>query len=124
MANQKNKGNKKNHFHRHVFVKRRVCTKVRKARTPITNTTNKATTSIETQERVKLDGSRIVNLEKLQQYTDRLVQHSVHCDGSVVLCGESRDGLASIFTAKCDTCGMSFNFDTSKKVEGPRGYSR
>ena len=124
MGNQKNKTNKKNSSHRHSYFKKRVPTKVRKACTPITNTTNIATTSTDTQERVKLDGSRIVNLEKLQQYIDRLVQHSVHCDGSVILCGESQDGLASILTAKCGTCGMSFNLDTSKKVEGPRGYSR
>ena len=71
-----------------------------------------------------LEGNRIVNLDKLQQYTDRLTQHSSSCNGSSSLCGESRDGLASILKAECNNCEMYFNLDTSKKVKGPRAYSR
>ena len=118
MGNKKNKTNKKNSSHRHAYFKKRVPTKLRMASTRTT------ITATDTHKKATLDGSRIVNLEKLQQYTDRLTQHSAHCDGSVVLYGESRDGLASILTAECGTCGISFNLDTSKKVKGPRGYSR
>ena len=86
--------------------------------------TQKSHTQDTQPKQVRLEGSRIVNLYKLQQYTDRLTHHSSNCNGSMVLCGEGRDGLASVLTAKCSTYGISFNLETSKKVKGPRGYYR
>ncbi len=37
---------------------------------------------------VALSGSRIINLDKLQQYTSELNQHASSCDGSIILSGE------------------------------------
>ena len=47
--------------------------------------------------------------------------HSAKCDGSVSLSG---DGLASILSSCCSTCGHSITLQTSDKVKGPRGYRR
>ena len=38
--------------------------------------------------------------------------------------GESRDGLASILSTSCSTCGDVIQLETSDKVQGPRGYRR
>ncbi len=40
-----------------------------------------------------IEGSRIINLEKLQQYAESLSKHSSSCQVSI-LAGERRDGLA------------------------------
>ncbi len=34
-----------------------------------------------------LEGSRIINLGKLQEYIDDLQRHSTECEGSMILCG-------------------------------------
>ena len=39
----------------------------------------------------------------------------------MMLVGESRDGLASILTAQCNSCQMVIDFPTSSKVCGPTG---
>ncbi len=49
-------------------------------------------------------GSRIVNVEKIKEYTDKVAKHAKKCDGSIMLCNESRNGLASVFTGECSTC--------------------
>ncbi len=71
-----------------------------------------------------MEGSRIINLDQLQLYTENISKHASQCSGSVVLNGESRDGLASILSAKCTTCSHVIAFSTSTKVKGPRGYKR
>ena len=37
--------------------------------------------------------SRIVNVDKMQEYTDKMNEHATHCDGSIALTSESRDGF-------------------------------
>ncbi len=69
-------------------------------------------------------GSRIVNLEKIKEYTDKVAKHAKNCDGSIMLCNESRNGLASVFTGKCSTCQHTTTLETSQKVKGPKGYNR
>lgn len=71
-----------------------------------------------------MEGSRIINLDQLQLYTENISKHASQCSGSVVLNGESRYGLASILSAKCTTCSHVIAFPISTKVKGPRGYKR
>lgn len=78
MAN-KNKNNKSGSTHRHVFKKRKLPGFKRKVR-PTSDG--------------KIEGSRIINLEKLRQYTDELSAHSSRCMGAITLTGENRNGLA------------------------------
>ena len=68
------------------------------------------------------EGSRIINLAKLQQYSQQLSTHSAHCNGTVVVKGETRQGLASILSWQCQECKQSFILESSDKVKGPRGY--
>ena len=67
-------------------------------------------------------GSRIVNLDKLREYSADLSAHSVHCNGKVTLTGERRQGLASILSGHCSTCDIKIVLETSRKVKGPRGH--
>ena len=71
-----------------------------------------------------IKGSRIINMEQLQQYTEDLRQHSIQCEGTITLTGETREGLASILTGSCSSCQHTITFQTSKKVKGPKGYRR
>ena len=70
------------------------------------------------------NGSRIINLDKLQQYTDNLTTHTSHCQGSVLLYGETRQGLASILKGHCSVCDRTITLQSSHKVKGPKGYSQ
>ena len=114
MANKKNRNNKRRSTHRHVFKKRSLppCLVKKKKNEKPSN--------------VPLEGnsSRIINLDKLCEYTEQLNAHSSHCNGSVRLVGETRNGLASILKGQCEKCNHTITFQTSKKVKGPRGYSR
>jgi len=74
--------------------------------------------------KTKLDGSRIINLDKLSKYTEELNAHSSRCQGAIKLTGECRNGLASILKGHCEVCDHTIVLETSKKVRGPRGYSR
>ncbi len=67
-------------------------------------------------------GSRIINLDKLQEYTSELIAHSQKCNSTITLTGEKRQGLASIFCARCSLCDINIDLQTSSKVKGPRGY--
>ena len=67
MGSNKNKLHHRNN-HRNVYRKRKIPTTV------------SATVNVE--------GSRIVNMDRLQTYTDELVKHSMRCSGSVSLIGE------------------------------------
>ena len=42
---------------------------------------------------VKIEGSRIINIQKLQQYINVLTVHATQCGGSVILTGEEMDWL-------------------------------
>ncbi len=70
-----------------------------------------------------LTGCRIIDLQKLQVYTESVSKHSNVCSvGAITLSGTSnRYGLASILQAKCSTCGFEITFPTSSKVSGISG---
>lgn len=73
---------------------------------------------------VSMEGSRVINMEKLKQYTADLNKHSTRCEGSITLSDESRAGLASVLTGHCSNCEHTIRLETSKKVKGPKGYYR
>ena len=112
MGNKKNKHNCYN-SHRRVFVRRWHPQKYHKLQAK----------SSETQCGV-LPGSRIINLEKLQQYTNSLTSHAAQCGSNIMLTGEKKDGLASIISSRCSKCGHSITLETSHKVTGRKGYQR
>jgi hypothetical protein len=143
MGNKKNRKNKSNSSHRHVFLRRKMPWMIRKKAdrgkkgteqresgdNPTTNQGEKDTTaSSQHNNRLAgaecLKGSRIINIEQLLQYSSQLTAHASRCNGSIMLSGETRDGLASIFTGHCSTCDHTITFPTSQKVKGPRGYVR
>lgn len=117
MGSTKNKRNFRN-SHRHVFKNRR--TPKEKQR----RTSTKKIKSSEHQEAVTINGSRIINIDKLKQYVNDLTLHSARCGGSFTLSCETRQGLASILTGHCTLCKHSINLETSRKVKGPRQYQR
>ena len=112
MGIKKNK-QQHNNEHRHVYRKRR----------PPQFLNNKVN-SPRPQHNTTIEGSRIINIHKLQEYMSELSAHSVRCGGLVVLAGEARDGLASVLSSNCATCGHNISLQTSRKVKGPRGYLR
>ena len=128
MANQKNKNNKRNNTHKHVYVKKNIRRsrnkKQRQQRYKEHRQNTQEQQSGREEQVAGLEGSRVINLDKLQQYTDDLVNHSSRCKGSIRLTGETRDGLASILSGYCSTCQHTITFETTKKVKGPRGYRR
>jgi len=73
-----------------------------------------------------LEGSRIINLEKLAPFINEVSTHSKSCQlGTVSLTGETyRGGLASILSAKCSGCRMEIAFPTSSKVASVSGAKR
>ncbi len=117
MANKKYYSNKSINAHRHVFRKRHLPTCLVKRN-------NGKTVSKTVNNNIQVNGSRIINLDKLCEYTDQLNAHSARCPGSITLTGESRNGLASIFKGQCNTCEHTITLQTSKKVKGPRSYNR
>ena len=129
MANKKNKNNRRNNTHKYVYVKRKPPRGKSKEQQHNTDeqqsdNTQEQQTDSEDEEVAGLEGSRVINLEKLQQYTDDLIAHSALCEGSITLSGETRDGLASILSGHCSSCQHTITFQTSKKVKGPKGYRR
>ena len=111
-----NKKNKCSHYnsHRHAFKKR-----VHYANKKYLVDTHGSTEKI-----AALEGSRIINLDKLQQYMNNLKVHTTQCGGDIILTGEKKGGLASIISSKCSQCNHVIKLDTSRKVKGPRGYLR
>ena len=107
MANKKNNNNRKNNSHRHVYKKKTI--RIEHVKDAVRTSTHSRSPAL------ALKGSRIINLEKLQQYTSDLNEHSSSCEGSIVLCGETRNGLASALSAVCRICKKTINFETSKK---------
>lgn len=72
----------------------------------------------------KLEGSRIINLDKLQQYVNELTTHAAKCGSQIILSGEQKSGLASIISSHCSKCSFIIPLTTSNKVSGPKGISR
>ena len=70
---------------------------------------------------VTIEGSRIINIEKLSKYINDITIHSSKCGGNITLTGEKRFGLASVLSSKCQ-CGYEISLETSKKVKGPNDY--
>ena len=109
-------GNKYNKYnsHRHAYKKRRHPEKYHKM--IIKNGVIKISEGLE--------GSRVINMGKLQDSINTLTSHAAKCDTDIVLEGERRDGLASIITGKCLKCDQTFSLETSHKIKGPNGYQR
>ena len=126
MGNKKNRRNREFSKHRHVFIKRMLpgARQRQKAPKEIKQKHTDTERGIDKEDILAIEGSRIINLEKLQEYTDSLTKHSSTCQGTIILSGESRDGLASILTGQCTACSHTIKLQTSKKVKGPRGYRR
>ena len=108
MGNNKNKKDNGNN-HRYAYKKKKQPHKQRKEKA------HKYTTPTPT----PLEGSRIINLDKLQEYTDKLRQHSDNCNGSITLYGETRHGLATILKGHCATCNETIHLESSDRVTGP-----
>ena len=78
-----------------------------------------------------LNGSRIINLENLQDHIQSVVSHVTSCpstsrnsadDQVTVRINEThRDGLASTLTTHCSNCNEEFTLHTSSKVIGLTG---
>lgn len=165
MGNHKNKNNKWNSSHRHVYTKKKnpkpklYCNREREQATEMEQTEMETEQQLDAEldnmepdaelvdmeldaevdteldieldtelaaeaTEIRIEGCRIINIDKLQQFSDNLAKHSTQCDGSVILKGESRQGLASILTGECSTCSHTIRLETSKKVKGPKGYNR
>ena len=95
MGSNKNKVIKRHGAHRHIYMKK-------------TNPFNRAlqrrrttTPEPEPPAELELHSSRIINLEQLQRYVTEISQHSIHCSGAVTVCGEYREGLASVLYTRC-----------------------
>ena len=118
MGNKKNRASHGN-SHRHVYTRRWPTKKSTPLKSCKMRKQKKHTKNI-----LPLDGSRIINLSQLQQYIHELTAHAAQCPGEITLCGELRDGLASVIESRCGACNHTIQFDTSLKVKGPTGYRR
>ena len=78
----------------------------------------------QTEQDVTIDGSRIINIDKLKTYINDLTVHASKCGGIVTLTGEKRYGLASILNGECTSCGYKITLESSNKVKGPNEYHR
>lgn len=113
MGSSKNKRKSHSNNHRHAYRNKQLPWQERRKQKTKKDTQKQIVKQI-----VTLEGSRIVNVDQLQQYTDDLNKHAKQCQG------EARDGLASILSGQCSTCEHTIKLQTSKKVKGPRGYCR
>ena len=137
MGNKHNNRNHRNN-HRHVFNAHRSRNKPNKhTKAPSTkiprqrtapSTSNSPAQNSETpahpQHTVTIEGSRIINISKLQLCVSELTIHAAKCGSEMKVNGEIRHGLASIFGCSCLKCGHTINLETSQKVQGPRVYKR
>ena len=124
-----NKKNLRNHKHkRHVFVRRVNYKKRKPTLTSIRNKQKSATSHSNSTQVMPIlshnTGSRIINTQKLQDYTNKLTSHAAQCQQSISVTGEKRSGLASVFTSQCQGCGDVIKLETSEKVDGPAGHKR
>ncbi len=118
MANKKNSRNMYKNTHKHVYQKKKNPKKNPR------NPKKKQSFDRVDQKMDSLEGSRVINLKRLQQYSKDLSQHSSSCDGPVVLDQEKRAGMASVLKGDCTSCGKAVTLETSSKVKGPKGYCR
>ena len=75
-----------------------------------------------------LNGSRIINLEKLKEHLQVISQHAATCQAcadnvlsgndAIILTGEKNNGLCSVLTSRCTSCHTDFHFSTSSKTKG------
>ena len=75
--------------------------------------------------------SRIINLEQLNKYLNRVSAHAATCvayqnesavaNDMMVLVEQTRYGLESIIAYQCCGCGQRISFCTSPKVTSPEG---
>ena len=78
-----------------------------------------------------LNGSRITNLEHLQDHLQVITSHAASCHASpnnegpsyepVTVREQHRDGLASTLITHCHNCSEDFTLQTSSKVKGLTG---
>ncbi len=54
-----------------------------------------------------LEGSRIINLDKLQEFIDQLTAHAAQYSSQIILSGEKKAGLASILSSQCSKCSFT-----------------
>lgn len=80
--------------------------------------------STNNEQTVTIEGSRIINIEKLSNYINDITIHASTCGGNIILTGEKRYGLASVLSSKCNGCGYEVVLETSRKVKGPSEYQR
>ena len=122
MGNKKNKRHHRNQ-HRYIFRGRQQTLKSASESIPVEN--REPTVEVSGSS-VAIDGSRIVNVSQLEKYISELSRHIACCNstGNVMLTAEKRDGLASIISTQCSTCGYKVDLETSRKVSGMTGYSR
>ena len=91
---------------------------------PNSSTTTLSDNTNTLNEHVTIEGSRIINIEKLGYYINDITKHSTNCGGNVTLIGEKRYGLASVLCSKCSGCGYELVLESSTKVKGPSNYQR
>ena len=115
MGNKKKARNNGNNHHRSMQRRWSAQKYVRK---------KMAKTSHQGSDSEHLHGSRIINLEKLQEFIDQLTSHSKQCGSQIILSGERREGLASIISSRCSKYSFSIPLTTSPKVRGPKGTSQ
>ena len=118
MGTQKNKRNNGNN-HRRSMQRRWHAEKYKKSQQH-TYTRKKSRQHTDT----NLHGSRIVNLDKLQEFVGQLTTHSAQCGSEIALIGEKRAGLASIISSQCSKCAFNIPLRSSQRVIGPKGNSQ
>ena len=72
----------------------------------------------------KLKGKRIISLSQLQQQMEVIANHTASCKsyGGITVKEKQREGLASVFTIRCNGCSAEFTLPNSVKVKGPTGH--
>ena len=79
-----------------------------------------------------LNGSRIINLQNLQQHIQTITNHAAFCHSStdepsneqhitVMINEKHRDGLSSLLTSQCSNCREEFPLQTSSRIKGLSG---
>ena len=101
MGSKKNEKNSRN-SHRHTYVKKKQPFKFKQS----------AQSS-------PPKGSRIINITKLQQFSNELTLHSSKCTGSIVLSGEQKFGLASILRGIVHAVTATSNLRQHSKLRDP-----
>ncbi len=96
MGNKKNKKNKKysTHKSRRVYIKKKLPAK-RVLTKKGDQKRDQHLSSSEGNSSGIGQGSRIIDVDKIKEYTDKVANHAKNCDGSIELHSESRNGLAS-----------------------------